>query len=127
MKRIFIIITYIPEENEISVEYASIMLKNVISELISTHSFEIQGNTIKILTEEKNIPAIENSLRTEFHTVNFQYIIDTCEDKDQWNQRLNSHIQRAAVSSGVDYLMLISVVPILTIRSYRSGMVVKGW
>jgi hypothetical protein len=113
MKRIFIIIPYNPEGYLLSQDLLQITLQNVIFELSSSKSFEIQENTINILLEERYVPLIQQSLLDLFDFITFRFITDSFLDIDEWNHRLNTYIQRAAVSSGVDYLLVISgILPI---------------
>jgi hypothetical protein len=108
MKSIYIIIPYIPDECNFSQNLLQIILKNVILEISSCNKFKIHGNTINLLLEEKFVPGIRHSLLHQFDPIIFRYITDSYSDIDEWNHRLNTYIQRAAVSSGLDYLLVIS-------------------
>ncbi len=108
MKRIFIIILYYSENYSIKQELSLLMLNNVMFEISRSESFKIYDDTIHILSEKKDIPKISD-LHQDFPTkITFQYIEDSFTDIDMMNHRLNTYIQRAAVSTDAEYLLVIS-------------------
>lgn len=84
------------------------MLKNVISEIMQSSRIEVYKNIIHILCKEKEITNLNDTLTMFSEKISFDFLAGEYSELDMMNHHLNTHIQRAAVSSDVEYLLVIS-------------------
>ncbi len=108
MKQAFTLIVYMPMEVNISQKESIVMLKNVIYEILGADIIEPYDHIVHILCDERNEKLLTSELESFSNSVSFHFICDTYEDMDAINHHLNTHLQRAAVSTDVNYLLLIS-------------------
>ncbi|TFG20938.1 MAG: hypothetical protein EU530_01940 [Promethearchaeota archaeon] len=108
MKKIFIIILHSAHELPITQQESYIMLRNVIIEILQSSSIEVYKNTIHILCKDKETAALTDILNIFSDTISFKFLGTPHTDLDMMNHQLNAHVQRAAVSSDVEYLLVIS-------------------
>ncbi|MHA1110117.1 MAG: hypothetical protein ACTSRE_03405 [Promethearchaeota archaeon] len=119
MNKIFIIILHTTPELPITQLESHTMLRNVITELIQSSSTEVYKNTIHILCKEKDTSNLRETLRIFSDSISFKFLEGSYTEFDTMNHHLNTHVQRAAVSSDVEYLLVISgALPIFSNRVF---------
>ncbi|MBN2154582.1 MAG: hypothetical protein JW776_00875 [Candidatus Lokiarchaeota archaeon] len=108
MKTLFLLIVYSPLPNQQNSILSHLMLKNVIHELVNSPSFSIYNNTITILSDAKYKIELKEVLGYFTKDVQFRFLEENNDDLTILNHHINTHIQRALVSSNVNYCMVIS-------------------
>jgi len=123
LNKIFIIILHTSPVLPITQLESHTMFRNVITELLQSSSIEVYKNTIHILCKEKEASSLRETLRIFSDTISFKFLDGSYTDFDTMNHHLNTHVQRAAVSSDVDYLLVISgALPIFSNRVFSDSI-----
>ncbi len=108
MNKIFIIVLHTAHELPITQQESHTMLRNVIMEIIQSGSVEVYNNTIHILCKDKETTTLTDILNIFSDAISFKFLGAPNTDLDMLNHQLNTHVQRAAISSDVEYLLVIS-------------------
>ena len=114
MKKLFVLILYAPDTHSTE-KQSLLMLNSMIHEINTTKTYSVYNSTIHILSDQDHKNAIENTLESLNSSITFRWLGDSYSDIDIMNHHLNTHVQRAVVSTDASHFLVVdSSLPIFT-------------